>query len=361
MKLLSKIIAFIIVAVANLCEIAAAVFVLDKNAACPDKACIAHLAASILVAIAFALFRVEYSEPAGGKEHKIRQFSNPMAVPAFFLAFFMPFFGPLTASILGFVTRPRAENQSQIFKDYVEYVKSINEDIPRFDDSSEEKIIFKLLEIEPVVDVIQAKSKTAVWGSIDNLSHRTDHGAVSLIRDSIRKDDAEIKFLSSIGLDKMEERFQIRISDARAVFQNERSLSSAINYLEISISYLNSELVPLELNQSFVRDLVQKATELIKEFNHEEIIFCYAQILFLSGLVPESLKVVKTLMDEKKIKPGMLLPAAEILFKAGQYHLLLQLLKQLENSDEQSLKLDQADFEVDPEELKEFWLNGAEK
>ncbi|GEM_PF-4053962 len=359
MKLLSKFIAFIIVTVANFCEIAAVVFVVDKNAVCPDRACIAHLAASILVAIAFALFRVEYSEPIDCEENKNVQYGNPIAVPAFFLAFFMPFFGPLTVSILGFATRPRSENQSEIFKDYVEYVKSINEDIPRFDDSSEEKIIFNLLEIEPVVDVIQTKSKTAVWGSIENLSHRTDRVAVSLIRDSIRKDDAEIKFLSSIGLDKMEDNFQKRISDAFTDLQNEKTMNNAKRYLEVSISYLNSELVPLQLNQTMIRDLLEKATELAKEFPCEEILFCQAQVLFLSGFVAESLKAITHLLDEKKIKAEMILPAAEILFKTGQSRLLLQLIQQLENSDEQSLKLDQSDFEVDLEELKEFWLIGA--
>ncbi|MEW6710610.1 MAG: hypothetical protein AB1403_12365 [Candidatus Riflebacteria bacterium] len=357
--MLSKFFAFIIAAFANLCEIAAVVFVVDKNAVCPGRACIAHLAASILVAIAFALFRVEYSDPAIRKDRKTVQYGNPIAVPAFFLAFFMPFFGTLTVSILGFATSPRPENQSQIFKDYVDYVKSINEDIPRFDDSSEEKIIFKLLEIEPVVDVIQNKSKTAVWGSIDNLSQRNDQGAVSLIRDSIRKDDAEIKFLSSIGLDKMEDRFQKRISDAFTDFQNEENINNAKNYLEVSISYLNSGLVPLELNQAMIRDLLEKSTKLAKQFHSEEILFRQAQVLFLAGSFTESIKILKNLIDEKKIKAAMIFPAAEILFKAGQSNLLLQILKELESADEESLKIDQSDFEVDLDELREFWLIGA--
>jgi hypothetical protein len=218
MKLIFKILAFLVAALANICEVIAVQQVIGQKSTSFGPAFTAHLFAALLIILAFFLYRVEYDNNKP-EDQNLRQpkqeestgYNNPMAVPAFFISFFMPVFGTLTACIMGFLLQPRLQNESEIFKDYIDYVKTIKEDWPRFDKLSEDQLILKMLEVEPAVDTMDSASKSSVWGSIDNLRRRSDSGAVSLIREVMKKNDVEVKFLASIGLEKMEENFQEQI------------------------------------------------------------------------------------------------------------------------------------------------------
>lgn len=366
MKLFSKLVAFLVIVLANLCEVFAVAWVAEPAATCPGKACFAHFLSAVLVTLAFALFRVEYKidEISPVKDdseeivERVESYANPMLVPAFFIAFFIPMFGTLAISLLGLVCRPKKLCESPIFNDYIDYVKNIDDDVPRFDKASEEQIILKLLEVEPVVDTINSKSKTAVWGSIDNLSQRTDSRAVSLIRESIRQNDAEVKFLASIGLEKMEESFQQRIVAAEKTLKSEPSADNLKNYLKQALLYLRSGLSDLSLNRSLLQKLASRYDQYGKDFQDKELKMLRAQILFLAGDKSGSGELVEKLMTEKSVSGEMILPAAEILFANGRLSEVRSLLAELTEADYAIMGLENQGVEVDLDELREFWAPG---
>lgn len=362
MKLFSKILAFLLVAVANIGEIVAIALVTEPGAECPGSACIIHIFSAVLIFLAFALYRVQIweNEDSGNDSSKSRAYANPIVIPAFFLAVFIPMFGILTVSILGFIIKPKNKSESPIFQDYIEYVKNIEEEAPRFDKSSEEQIILKLLEIEPVVDLINSSSKNAVWGSIENLSQRTDQGAVSLIRESIKQNDAEVKFLASIGIEKMEDQFQQKITQAENELKKNHSTAAACEYLKTSIAYLKSGLTSIELNRSLLNNLLKECNQYLAEAHDSELLFLKVQLLDLAGDKQKSLDLLNAMLAEHKIARHMVLSAAEIFFSAGRIKDVRRLLTDLDKDNEASLGLDRDEFETDLDEFREFWLPGEQ-
>lgn len=362
MQQLFKIIAFILVAFANLFEIAAVAALADPGAGCFGKACQQHFFAAFLIAVAFSLFPVQIVEPGenGNRESK-RSFSNPMAFPSFFIALFIPMFGTLTASILGFIIKPVAEKDSPIFNEYIDYVKNIDDDMPRFEKKSEESIILKLLEIEPVVDLINSKSKTAVWGSIENLSHKADNSSVAMIREAVRQSDVEIKFLAGIGLEKMEDDFKSQIMAAEKELQMSKNLPAALQYLKISISYLKCGLTPLQLNEKFIADLFSVCSDFNDRDDDATLRFYRAQLLNLVGENDKSLSIIETLIADEALKPEMLLPVAEIMFRAGRIDIVKALIPNIEKSEFSQLGFENGETELDLEELLEFWGSGEKE
>lgn len=362
MKLLFKIIAFLIVIFANVCEVVAVQQVLNPMAACFGAACFAHLFAALLVTLGFFLYPVEANrrqenEQADSENQEGGSYSNPIVVPAFFIAFFIPVFGTFTASIMGFLLKPRQQNESEIFQDYINYVKTIKEDWPRFDKLSEDQLILKMLEVEPVVDAINSTSKTSVWGSIDNLSRRADSGAVSLIRDTIRKNDAEIKFLASIGLEKMEDSFQERMAKAEREFVREQTISSAIGYLQVSIQYLKSGLSSVELNKGLLQKLFSCCDKVLSEEpENTELSFFKAQLLFFDGQKEASLKLIEEILKVDTLKNEMLLDTAKIVFACGDLEKTLVLLEKIGKTDRANFNLEADGIEIELEELLEFWF-----
>ncbi len=363
MKHLFKILAFLIAALANICEIIAVQQVLEPESACFGPACVAHLIAALLITLAFFLYRVKLDDKPEEKnlgqpeQEEPDGYNNPMAIPAFFISFFMPVFGTLTASIMGFLLQPRRQNESEIFKDYIDYVKTIKEDWPRFDKLSEDQLILKMLEVEPVVDAINSASKTSVWGSIDNLSRRADSGAVSLIRETIKKNDAEIKFLASIGLEKMEESFQERIADAERKLEGIHTVEAAVSYLRVSISYLNSGLSSVELNKSLLKKLFSCCEKFLQEDkDNDELRFFRAQLLFLDGQKDASLTLIDDMLRKNTYKNEMLLDLAKIVFACGNLEKTLFLLEKIGKIDRSSLDLESEGIEIERDELFEFWF-----
>jgi tetratricopeptide (TPR) repeat protein len=214
-----------------------------------------------------------------------------------------------------------------------------------------------MLEVEPVVDTIESASKTTVWGSIDNLRRRSDSGAVSLIREVIKKNDAEIKFLASIGLEKMEENFQKQIIETGRNWEENHTLESAARYLRASIAYLKSGLSSIELNKSMIQKLFNCCDDVLHEDNENaEIRFFKAQLLFLDGQKDACLSLLEDIISKNDFKSEMLLEMAKIAFACGDLEKTLFLLEKISKSDQPGLDLESDGFDIEREELIEFWF-----
>jgi len=347
MKPFFKILGYLLILISNLLEIFAVWLLLTTPSSnVPWTAAIIHILAAVTLTIALSLFRLKIYDSS---------YANPMMTPAFCMALFMPVFGTFTVSLLSLLFKPVSEKETEIFADYLDYVKSIDADIQHFDRQSEDRLILRFLRIEPVVDLLKSKSKAMVWGSIDNLSRRADQTAVNLIRDSIRQEDAEIKFLASIGLEKMEEQLIQKIADAQIEMQTKDDLSAHREYIAAVLSYLTSEISPPELNTGLIEEALRAIREAESRFAATELQFYHARIHALAGNHVASNKIVNDLLQNEKLDAAMLPFAIDSFFRTGQLTIVKTLINRFVNCPDACEILEQQLFEIDPVELQEFW------
>lgn len=367
MKLLFKIVAFLLILLSNLIEIMAVrLLLVHKLPEFPWQALIFHLVASVVLTAGLWLFRLRLSENSDSEANKTAEstnnfYSNPMMVPAFCMSFFMPVFGAFTVSLLSLLFKPTEKNDTEVFSDYLDYVKSIDDDIQRFDRQPEERLILRFLQTEPVVDLLKSKSKPMIWGSIDNLSRRADQTAVNLIRDSIRQEDAEIKFLASIGLEKMEEQLIKKVEDAQTELLEKNDLQAHKNFIEAVLDYLTSDISPSELNTGLIEEALKAIKSAEEKFSATGLKYHHARILFLSGDLPECLKITNELFTAQKLEDESLPFALEVYFKTGCMDRVKDLLKRLVKCPNAEEILEKQLYEIAPAELEEFWQDAFEE
>lgn len=363
MKLFFKIFAFFTLLLGNLVEIIFTRILVIKPQSSLLLLILTHVCGCILVTIGLALWKLKIIKKTLSETNKENEasISNPMFVPAFFLSFFMPIFGPATVTILGLMLKPVEKKESEVFDDYVGYVKLAKDDKPRFPKLSEDMIILQLMDVEPVVDLIHSNSKKNVWGSIDNLSKRTDQTSVSLIRESIQQDDAEIKFLASIGLEKMEKQLQEKLDADRKALQEKSDLASHLEFIKTSISYLNSNLVPIRLNGELIDETMKVLNQAIKDSLTDELLFYKAQILYLTSELKSSSEIFSGLIENKKLKDYMFPLAMEVLFQCGKISMVRKLVKEFSTDEKNEIILDGTHSEIDLAELQEFWSTTSEE
>ena len=233
MKRLLNIVAIIVGLIANLVEIYSVwLLTLSKEPVSFVYSLVLHLAASIFIfiAVAFSFKKVQKEAPDDNKladkeaeeefEHIVHpeiellektekeletketeQVKNPLLWPSFFLSFFLPIFGVFVTSVLAILISPNEKKESEVFDDYIDYIRLNASDRPRFSSINFESHVAGKLNLEPIVDLLSSNKKSVVWGSLENLSHRSDSLAVSLIKQTIQRSDMDIKYLSSLGLD----------------------------------------------------------------------------------------------------------------------------------------------------------------
>lgn len=354
MKLFFKIVAFLLIIISNLIEIMAVKLLLTINTTeIPWQVLKGHFVAAAILTVGLWLYRLKLNTSSDSDDNS--WYSNPMTTPAFCMAFFMPVFGVFTVSLLALLFKPSEKNDTEVFADYLDYVKSIDNDVQRFDKQPEERLILRFLQIEPVVDLLKSKSKAMVWGSIDNLSRRADQTAVNLIRDSIRQEDAEIKFLASIGLEKMEEQLVKKIEDSLQELQIRNDLQAHKDYIEAVLSYLTSDISPSQLNTGLIDEALKTIRSAEEKFAANELKFHHARILALAGNITDSLKIIDELAMSQKLEDEMLPFAIDIYFRNGRLKPAGSLLQRLVKSPDAGEILEKQLYEIAPAELEEFW------
>lgn len=362
MKLFFKIAGIILLLISNVLEIVAVRILLTRTEDGHLYALFFHVIAALVMVIALVLFKVKLQEKNTNTLQQAPQqsfYANPMLIPAFFMVIFIPIFGPITVSILALLIKPVSQKKTELFVDYIDYIKSIDPDMERFEKLPEERLILKFLRIEPVVDLLGSRSKSMVWGSIDNLSKRADQIAVDLIRSSIRQDDAEIKFLASIGLEKMEKQLLDRIENSHIELLEKDDLPSHRHYIESVLDYLNCGISPAELNTAIINEALRAVNSAEERFQAGELRFFHAQILARANQFEKSLKIMEELLNNEKLETEMIPFAMDSYFKAGNLDRVKQLITRFVASDKAGEILENQFFEIDVNELKEFWLGSA--
>ncbi len=359
MQLLYKIFGFLLLLLSNIIEIAAVRELLSKTKNSHYQALFLHLIAGLVIVLGLALFRLRLDrndkKTAPKDDDRNSFYPNPMFLPAFFMAVFMPVFGPLTVSILALLIRPVSRKTTEVYADYIDYIKSVDSDLERFDKIPEERLILKFLKIEPVVDLLGSKSKAMIWGSIDNLSKRADHSAVELIRASIRQNDAEIKFLASIGLEKMEKQLIDHIEKCHEGLIQKDDLQAHRAYVEAVLDFLNSGIAPAELSTTLIEDALKVVKAAETRFAAEELEFFHAQILASADENKKSLRLIEDLITKNKLEPVMMPFAMEAFFKAGKLQQVKKLINEFAACDSAQDILEKQLYEIDLNELEDFW------
>lgn len=347
--------------ISNVLEIVAVRALLNKTGDGHLYALFLHVIAALVMLFALTVFKVKLQKKNANdlQDHEQSFYANPMLIPAFFMVIFIPIFGPITVSILALLIKPVSQKKTELFVDYITYIKSIDNDIERFDKLPEEHLILKFLRIEPVVDLLGSRSKSMVWGSIDNLSKRADKVAVDLIRSSIRQDDAEIKFLASIGLEKMEKQLLDRIENNHNELLEKDDLPSHRLYVESVLDYLNSGIAPAELSTAMISEALRVINMAEKRFQAGELRFFHAQILASANEPIKSLNIIEELLNSNQLETVMIPFAVESYFKAGNLDRVKQLLSNFVASEKASEILASQLYEIDVNELKEFWSGSA--
>ena len=351
MNQLFKIFAILLFLVGNLIEVFFVWLLPRADNIATEVVLFVHLLAALVVASGFLFIR--HPEDPDDDDSKTK--GSSAFYPVLFIALFIPVFGPLTASIVGLFVKPFAERSSKLFEDYLEYVKTDEERRPRFDKLPEDRIIMNGLDIEPVVDLIRSESKKDVWGSIDSLSTRADRNAVELIRQTISQDDAEIKFLASIGLEKIEDQLASNLEEARQNYKNNKGSRECLALLQAASKYIDSGLVPENLSREIAAEMLEVIDD--SAIKSSEINYYAALFLFSIDNVKESVVLVNKLVENQELSDFMYPTAMEIVMAFGDLDQVKVLMSEFVQKSESQEVIDELNLDINLDDLSDFWLS----
>jgi hypothetical protein len=381
-KFLSNFIYILLILIGNILEFFAVYFLLEKPDIRFNQLFLLHFAACLLIMLGMFISRLklkiihdEHTKPkpiyivdndewedasdTDNEEDEEIIIWHPFLFPSFSLAFFVPIFGPLTTSLLSMAITPIDGSNSEIFKEYLDYIRMHAPKGRRFDNTSSDKIVSDYMDIEPVVDLINTNNKSVIWGSIENLSKRSDHLAVNLIKQTMQRSDMDIKYLSSLGLDKIEENYAKNLKDFK---ENATSIEDAKNFcskLEELIQYHSSRILPAELAQELENEALKLSSLGLKMFPESNDIEAYhAKFLTWKGDEAKATAIFDKLFRQKKLPERFSLEVAEIFLKKGKIETVKSLVKRFTSSEFNQEFLDNSGYELQLDELRSFWVEG---
>jgi hypothetical protein len=383
-KFLSNFIYILLILIGNILEFFAVYLLLEKPEIKFNQLFLLHFAACILIMLGMIISRLklkiiknkqakskpiyivdnkEWEESSGtdsqSKENEKIIIWHPFLLPSFSLAFFVPIFGPLTTSLLSMVITPIDGSNSAIFKEYLDYIRMNAPKGRRFNKTSSDQIVSDYMDIEPVVDLLNTNNKSVIWGSIENLSKRSDHLAVNLIKQTMQRSDMDIKYLSSLGLDKIEENYAQNLKNFKENATSIEDDKSFCNKLEELIQYHNSRILPAELSLELENEAIKLSLLGQKMFPQSPGIEAYhAKFLTWKGEETKATAIFGKLFRQKKLPERFSLEVAEIFLKKGKIETVKALVKRFTSSEFNQEFLDNSGYELQLDELRSFWVEG---
>jgi hypothetical protein len=260
-------------------------------------------------------------------------------------------------SVLAILVSPNEKKESEVFDDYIDYIRLNASDRPRFSPINIESHVAGKLNIEPVVDLLNSNKKSVVWGSLENLSHRSDSLAVSLIKQTIQRSDMDIKYLSSLGLDRIESIYSNKLAIKRIAIKQHPSITNYTKLFELVLQYINSGLLDKELSENLINETLASISHADDQYPGNPTISAYkASFLLNLKKTEEARNIFKDLMDKNLLADKFKIQACEVFFQSSELEILETLVKDLTKNEFNQNYIEKVQFETELSDLREFWL-----
>ncbi len=271
------------------------------------------------------------------------------------IALFVPFFGvPTLAFVFGWRGRSEAA-PSRIYDVYKEYIEYRIDPKPFFAAVDPDEKALETLAIEPITDLLTDRDKATTRGSIEVLSRFAHDDAVGLIRRTLDDPDVDIKFYSSWGLDRIEERYAAEIRARRDELTADSSRERALALVRAVQRYMMSGLEDTWMLQSHATECRDVLTRLLATAPEDaEAAALLARNDALIGNA-SAIDGFARLERRHALPSEFLLDYAEALWRAGRQEETARVMRGFAAVPANSEHLRQRAVEIDLAALAEFW------
>jgi hypothetical protein len=277
------------------------------------------------------------------------------------VGFFIPFLGIPGLTLLVYFSPMDRIEQSKAVEEYRKYIQYQITHRRTYAKIHHDNTVLEKLNIEPVMDLLSGRDKNLVWGSIEVLSRMSDDKAVSLIRKTMANQDMDVKFYSSWGLDRIEDRYFALKKEAETNLAAEFSRENIIALVAVMDDYLSSRLVEGPIIAVNAKETLKTIDQALREFPDDSELIAYQALFFhYAGNERHSLETYRGLQQAQRLPAAFVLPFAESLYNARRFAETATLLKPFVIREEHQEYLDLMGVEAPLSDFREFWESEGE-
>lgn len=291
---------------------------------------------------------------------------NVMPIAMFYrysllIGLFFPIFGIPGVTLFIFITHYEESRRAKVIEEYTSHISPNIARRPRYERIDVFEAARRELDVEPVVDLLTSQDRHLLWGSIEVLSRRTDEKSIRMIRETLDRQDMDVKFYSAWGLDRIERRFRTRRKALEKVLETDFHLPTAIELLETISHAIKSRFYQGPLLGKLIEDGLALADRTTAAFPDDPLAASYQAVFLVeSERTDEARATFQRLIDHQALLPAFIPDAAEVFFRHREFGTVRMLIELLAQSPENEVFLSCRALEASLEDLGDFWLKDRE-
>ncbi|MBF0407813.1 MAG: hypothetical protein HQM10_10690 [Candidatus Riflebacteria bacterium] len=193
--------------------------------------------------------------------------------------------------------------------------------------------LFRILDIEPVVDLINGPEKERIIETIELLAKYENKESVDLLREAMEKGDGDIKFYSSWGLECMEDSYSSKIGSLRKRISEKNDREVILEYIEVVFRFCESGLPDNDSRAKLLEDCREIIVRLLNKIPEDTEFMALAGIIQkLSGNSFMACQIFQRVIDKPNFPQKYLHECADAFFQEGNFEIVKKIMIRLNAS-----------------------------